>query len=160
LVILTSDGVHFVDNQVMQMVIQTAKDSGLVVRRLIEIAKWCGGQDNASTVTVMPFPSQFQPSDDPEAIQIWDPFGELQIIISEVTGSVQAGNTPLFNEKLFVTNEPQKSKRPAKPTKKKKQAKRKIAAKKVPRNEDKNSEKKDPQLNIYFNGDTGKNNNG
>lgn len=159
-IILTSDGVHFIDKQVMQMVIQAANDSALAVKRLIEIAKWCGGRDNASVVAVRPFPPQLPLFDDPEAIQIWDPFGELQIIFSEAAGIGGIDNTPSWDRKPVVSETSQKSKRSEKPPKKEKPAKRKIASKVVPKKEDAAVPKARPQLNIYFKGETGKDNDG
>lgn len=158
--ILTSDGVHFIDKQVMQMVIQTAKDSAFVVRRLIEIAIWCGGYDNASVIAARPFPSQLPFLDDPGAIQIWDPFGELQLIFPEAADIGRIDNKASWDRKPVVPEESQKSKRLAKPAKKEKPSKRRVAAKIVPIKKDAETEKERPQLNIYFNGDTGKDNNG
>lgn len=159
-IILTSDGVHFIDKQVMQMVMQATKDSGLAVRRLIEIAKWCGGHDNASVVAIRPFPSQLPLLDDPGTIQIWDPFGELQIIMSETTASTRMDNKPPCNEKPFVPEESRKSKQSTKSAKKEKPAKRKGAVNVVPKKEGAETEKERPQLKIYFTGDTDMDNKG
>lgn len=158
--ILTSDGAHFINKQVMQMVIQTAKDSALVVRRLIDIAKWCGGHDNASVVAIRPLSMQIQLLDDPGAIQIWDPFGDLQLIVSEAANIGKTENKPPWDRKPVVPEESQKSERSAKPVKKEKPAKRRIAAKDVHREKNAEAAKERPQLNIYFNGDKGKGNEG
>lgn len=159
-IILTSDGAHFFDKQVMQMVIQAAKDSALTVKRLIEIAKWCGGRDNASVVAVRPFPSQLSLLDDSGVIQIWDPFGELQLIFSEAASIGRIDNKPLRDKNPVVSEESQKSKRSAKPVKKEKPDKRRKAINVIHRKEGGENKRERPQLNIYFNGDTGKENNG
>jgi len=152
MIILTSDGVHFIDKKIMQMVIQAAKESALAVRRFIEIAKWCGGRDNASAIAIAPFSNQLSSLNDPGVIQIWDPFGELQIILSEAVGIAGIDNKPPWDRKPVVQEESQKSKQSAKRAKKEKPAKRKVVAE----NADEKPEKDHPQLNIYFNGDPGK----
>lgn len=80
LLVLTSDGVHYIDKYVMQMLIQHAKEPAIAVRRLAEISKWCGGHDNASTAVVSPVAMRLPPSDEIGTVQIWDPFGELLIL--------------------------------------------------------------------------------
>lgn len=154
MLILTSDGIHFIDKQIMQMVIHAAKEPALAVRRLIEIAKWCGGRDNASAVAIIPFSDQLSFLDDPGAIQMWDPFGELQIILPEEIGIVGKSDKSPLDMKPPGQEESQKPKQSAGKEKKEKAAKRKVNIEKA----DKKVEKERPQLNIYFNGDTGKNN--
>lgn len=92
LIILTSDGVHFLDQHVMQMVIQNSTEPLHAAKRLVEISKWCGGHDNASVVVVSPEAMQMEQQDPPGVIQIWDPFGELQIIVSESTKNGETRN--------------------------------------------------------------------
>lgn len=79
--VLTSDGVHYIEKIVMALVIQHAQDPAVAVRRLVEVAKWCGGRDNASIAIVAPFTIQPQLFDDPASIQVWDPYGELQMFV-------------------------------------------------------------------------------
>lgn len=79
--ILTTDGVHYLENgsEWFKSIIQNAPDAGATAKRLVEVAKWCGGPDNA-TLACVGFP--FQPSERREVsdgIQIWDAFGELDV---------------------------------------------------------------------------------
>ena len=79
--ILTTDGVHFLENgsDWFKSIIQNAPDAGATAKRLVEVAKWCGGPDNA-TLACFGFP--FRPSEGGnvgDGIQIWDAFGELDI---------------------------------------------------------------------------------
>jgi serine/threonine protein phosphatase PrpC len=79
--ILTTDGVHYLEkgSEWFKSIIQNAPDAGATAKRLVEVAKWCGGPDNA-TLACVGFP--FQPSERHvvgDGIQIWDAFGELDI---------------------------------------------------------------------------------
>jgi serine/threonine protein phosphatase PrpC len=81
-ILLTSDGMHFLDKQTMASVIKNASDSGLAIRRLIELAKWCGGHDNASGIIVTNISSLLMPNASTNFgnIEVWDAFGEIQLI--------------------------------------------------------------------------------
>lgn len=159
LMILTSDGTHYIDKNVMQQVIQNAKEPAMAVKRLIDVAKWCGGRDNASVAIASPLVVQPQLFDETGFIQIWDPFGELQIIVPEATAS-EGGRKSI---------EPQGVKKPAVQKvadgilhppmlliKKRKPPKKNTADKVVPKKGNANTESESPKLNIYFNGDAGK----
>jgi serine/threonine protein phosphatase PrpC len=80
-IFLTSDGVHFIDAAWLAKVAVNAPDPGTCARRLTELAKWCGGPDNASVGIVT-----FEIASDPSmhfgvaGLEIWDPFGDLQLI--------------------------------------------------------------------------------
>jgi len=154
-IILTTDGVHFIDRQVLQMVIQAAKDSAIAVRRLIDIAKWCGGRDNASVIAITPYPPQLPLLDDTDVVQIWDPFGELQVVLSKAIGNAIAEKEPTKDGKVIVAEPAENTKRLTKHKKKSKPAKRKT----TPKNQEE-VKKERPQLNIYFNGNAGKDNHG
>jgi serine/threonine protein phosphatase PrpC len=157
-IILTSDGIHYIEKLVMQMVIQAAKDSAYVGRRLIEIAKWCGGYDNASVVVIRQFPLRLPLLYDPATIQIWDPFGELQIVLTQAENIARIYSKPP-GEKLSIREfESQMSKLSAKQTKKEKPLKRGMTDKRGHRNKKKGIEKDQPRLQIYYNGDSGKDN--
>jgi serine/threonine protein phosphatase PrpC len=159
LMILTSDGAHYFDKNVMQQIIQNAKEPAMAVKRLIDVAKWCGGRDNASVAIASPLVIQPQLFDDTGFIQIWDPFGELQIIVPEATASEtgqiniepqgvkkpddqKAADRILFPPKLLI--------------KKRKQPKKNIMDKVVPKKGRAKTESESPELNIYFNGAAGK----
>ncbi len=79
--LLTTDGVHFIDPDYLSKVIHHAPDLGLCARRLVELSKMLGGPDNASVAVL----SLDALTGDPEpyldgAFEAWDPFGELQVI--------------------------------------------------------------------------------
>lgn len=80
--ILTTDGVHYLDNGLMRDLVVNAEDVGVAARRLVEVAKWCGGRDNCSSVIIsVEQPVVFLSSDDLDngLCEIWDSFGDLQI---------------------------------------------------------------------------------
>lgn len=79
--ILTTDGVHFLEksSEWFRSIIRNAPDAGATAKRLIDVAKWCGGPDNA-TLACVEFPLQPSGQDASEGgVQIWDSFGELDI---------------------------------------------------------------------------------
>ncbi|MBP6782908.1 MAG: hypothetical protein KA152_03920 [Verrucomicrobiales bacterium] len=82
-VFLTTDGVHFLDStQWFSQLIKHALDPGTCVRRLIELSRWCGGPDNASTAMISLAGSIDESMPQIEGcIEVWDPFGELQVIV-------------------------------------------------------------------------------
>jgi hypothetical protein len=82
-VILTTDGVHYLDKSPgwLGRIVFNSPDPGVCVKRLVELASWCGGPDNAS-VAVMPVHSDWDLCVKPsyECLEVWDAFGELQLI--------------------------------------------------------------------------------
>lgn len=50
--LLTSDGVHFINKGVLSDIVSNADNTKVLVRRLVEVAKWAGGKDNASVIAV------------------------------------------------------------------------------------------------------------
>lgn len=88
LVLLTSDGVHFLPKEVMQSISQNSNEPAIAVKRLLELSKWCGGADNGSVVASrQTFASQAELIDisSNRAIEIWDAFGEIQFIDFKTT---------------------------------------------------------------------------
>lgn len=80
--LLTSDGVHYLDANWLGQVVGNSPDPGACVRRLVELAKWCGGPDNASAAYVTAdIPVDAPVSAQAIGIEVWDSFGELQILI-------------------------------------------------------------------------------
>jgi PPM family protein phosphatase len=81
--LLTTDGVHFLGNHadLLGMVIRSAPDAGATSKRLLDIARWVGGTDNA-TIAIVPLDfsiHESMPSD--QCVEIWDAFGELRVAI-------------------------------------------------------------------------------
>lgn len=78
---LTSDGVHFIDEEYLAKVVHFAPDVGVCAKRLTELAKMLGGPDNASVAAVGM--GALSGDADPlldSAFEVWDPFGELQVM--------------------------------------------------------------------------------
>lgn len=82
-ILLTSDGIHFVDQVWLGELVHNANDPGVALRRLTETAKWCGGHDNASAAMLVPHLAIQEPfaQGDIDVTEVWDPFGELQLIL-------------------------------------------------------------------------------
>lgn len=81
LILLTSDGIHFLAKEIMQSIGMNASEPAIAVKRLIELSKWCGGSDNGSVIAATQFfiPPTLEKSA-PNVIEIWDASGELQLI--------------------------------------------------------------------------------
>lgn len=82
-VLLTTDGVHYLSATPnwFGQIVGNAPDPGACVKRLVELAKWCGGPDNA-TVAMISLSANWE-SDDRlsySCLEVWDAFGELQIL--------------------------------------------------------------------------------
>jgi len=81
-ILLTTDGIHFIDADNLGKVVHHAPDLGLCVRRLTELAKMLGGTDNASVAALALDPLALAPDDLLDvAYDVWDPFGELQVMV-------------------------------------------------------------------------------
>ena len=80
-IMLTSDGVHFIDPTWLGQIVGHAPDAGVCVRRLVELSKWCGGPDNASVGMIAVDAEIGRPSSlDSFGLEVWDPYGELQLL--------------------------------------------------------------------------------
>lgn len=84
-VILTTDGVHYLAPSPgwLGQIVHYSPEPGVCVKRLIDLAKWCGGTDNA-TVAMVTLPIDMQSEIRPSypCLEVWDAYGELQIITS------------------------------------------------------------------------------
>ncbi|MBS1196495.1 MAG: serine/threonine-protein phosphatase [Proteobacteria bacterium] len=82
-VILTTDGVHYLAPSPgwLGQIIHHSPDPGVCVKRFIDLAKWCGGPDNA-TVAMITLPVEMQSETRPAypCLEVWDAYGELQVI--------------------------------------------------------------------------------
>jgi len=79
-ILITSDGVHFLNNDVVFEIILGSPDSKQLVERLGALVRWCGAPDNASmVVTSMSAAQEAFWTDDEPMIQIWDHSGCLDI---------------------------------------------------------------------------------
>lgn len=84
MLLMTSDGTHFVDHDTMEAIIRYAEGPAEIAQKLVEIAKWCGGADNASIVVTDSISnllsSDGEDSPPTGSVQIWDSFGDLSLI--------------------------------------------------------------------------------
>lgn len=120
--LLTSDGLHYIEKTIVRMVVNSAGEPGLIARRLTEIAKWCGGRDNASLAVVSMETSHqfFNENADPDLTYVWDPYGELQIVQTdglERKNNDVATSQPRIDQR--IEKKPSPPKRKSKPTRKK-----------------------------------------
>jgi serine/threonine protein phosphatase PrpC len=78
--LITSDGVHFLRSNILQDILQHAPEHAVSARRLIDLAMWCGGHDNASlAITFFSGDSMdVLPSLQLDAIEVWDAFGDAR----------------------------------------------------------------------------------
>ncbi|WP_238878556.1 PP2C family protein-serine/threonine phosphatase [Achromobacter xylosoxidans] len=103
--LLTSDGVHYLSSSQdwFEKLINNSGDPGVCVKRLIDVSKWCGGPDNASVaVASLSHQTESTSALDQDQLEIWDPFGELQIpLLSDNSGNIE--------KELIVRNKQQES---------------------------------------------------
>lgn len=79
--LLTSDGVHFIDSDYLAKVLYFAPDLGVCVRRLTELAKMLGAPDNASVAALSIDALKADPETHLDSsFEVWDPFGELHVL--------------------------------------------------------------------------------
>ena len=81
--LLITDGVHRISSGVLSELAATARSASELAFRLIQVANWTGGRDNASVAILSgPQPGRqrglVQPSDD-ATIELWDCFGKYEI---------------------------------------------------------------------------------
>ncbi|MBP3983768.1 protein phosphatase 2C domain-containing protein [Pseudoxanthomonas helianthi] len=89
-ILLSTDGVYFVspDKRLLTQVLNAGRgvDEGVIARRLVEIAKWAGGPDNASAALIsapLPFPASKEKLEN--CMEIWDSFGDALLTFHTVT---------------------------------------------------------------------------
>ncbi len=157
LIVLTSDGVHFLGKDILQMVIRNANEPPLAAKRIIDLAQWCGGRDNASIAIAVPAGNQWQKVDDSEVIQIWDPFGELQIIIPGISCNGVTGSDITTKDSPHAIKNQKPQKDPKGQKDKTKSNKRKKANVEIPKGNSGEAEKVKPQLKISFEVDESEN---
>ncbi|UVE66980.1 MULTISPECIES: PP2C family protein-serine/threonine phosphatase [Burkholderia] len=79
--LLTTDGVHFIDAAYLGKVAYFAQDLGVCARRFIDLAKMLGGPDNASVAALsLDALSGATDTQIDSAFEVWDPFGELCLL--------------------------------------------------------------------------------
>lgn len=80
--VLTSDGVHHIAKQTLENILQHASDSAQAASRLTDIANWCGGKDNGTSIVIDT--SKLLNKDNHHTIYgnlvFWDPFNSTHIV--------------------------------------------------------------------------------
>lgn len=95
--LMTTDGVHYLDERLMESIVINAPDSGTCLKRLVDVSKWCGGKDNCSAVMFSMSESLFPHNEllGRGVCEVWDSFGDLQFFFEE----------RLFEKKHFEVKE-------------------------------------------------------
>lgn len=95
-IFLTTDGVHFLDSTPwFGQLIKHAPDPGVCVRRLVELSRWCGGPDNATAAMLLPGDAINEGMPDVDGcLEVWDPFGELQVIVDPLRQPTSPTQSP------------------------------------------------------------------
>lgn len=154
--LLCTDGVYFIspDRRLLKQVLDTARrlDTNIAARRLVEMAKWAGGPDNA-TAAVISLPSNLESAPYmPEVhMEVWDTHGE--IVFAHVP--VDNENYSHSTERTAPPPNQTKAKRVRKPPSASNKTKSvKKTAKKVADNEPVNDSHDSSQVQLKFSSDT------
>jgi len=80
-ILITSDGVHFISQSTLYDVLLNAPESKQVADRLGALVRWCGAPDNASlAIADLPALGKSLNLTGETGIELWDPFGALNVI--------------------------------------------------------------------------------
>lgn len=95
-IFLMTDGVHFLDSTPwFGQLIKHALEPGVCVRRLVELSRWCGGSDNATAAMLSLGDAINEGMPDVDGcLEVWDPFGELQVIVDPLRQSTLPAHPP------------------------------------------------------------------
>lgn len=88
-IVLSSDGAHTIGDSNLNKLFVHSSNTGIYAKRIIDLASWFGGFDNAS-VAVVEVEGILKELDVSSGyvINIWDPFGELKLVNLPQTDSV------------------------------------------------------------------------
>ncbi|MGK0270980.1 MAG: serine/threonine protein phosphatase PrpC [Cocleimonas sp.] len=80
--LLSSDGMHYINNQTMKTILSQNETSLELSKRLISVSNWCGGHDNSSGIVVSDLASLFSSPYKVQTgtVQIWDAYGDVSLI--------------------------------------------------------------------------------
>lgn len=94
-IMLTSDGVHYIGEETMEVIMRNSKDKHVGTRRILDVANWLGGHDNASIVHFLKpaLPLECKPCGG--SVRIWDASGDLVLSRTPFVD----GRTPVQQEK-------------------------------------------------------------
>ncbi|MER5108813.1 PP2C family serine/threonine-protein phosphatase [Providencia stuartii] len=80
-ILLSSDGAHLIGNDNLRRLFNHSSNTAIYCKRVIELASWFGGLDNASVAAIeLAKISNELKTTSGEVVNIWDSFGELKII--------------------------------------------------------------------------------
>lgn len=79
--LLTSDGTHCLSDELMLKLVMFASESVVGVKHMIDVARWCGGSDNASVTIAIPARIRSDNEMDVNTIEVWDSFGDLRVVL-------------------------------------------------------------------------------
>lgn len=83
-IVITSDGAHFLDNDVMCSILSHSDDPCELSERLIKASIWCGSKDNASTIVLNNPNDKIAGGESSQlpsgTIHFWDSFGDMRLI--------------------------------------------------------------------------------
>lgn len=116
--LITTDGIHRLDEKVIGEILNTATDMKQASERLMILARWCGGKDNATSaiLNISEIKKNFH-SFQNSGTRIWDPFGELTLqIINKHSNSSNSVSTDSNQQRDLerspsTPNNPKKSRR-------------------------------------------------
>lgn len=82
-VLITSDGAHILPVETFTQVISNAQRPSEAVRRVLAVANWCGGHDNASIICAHSFDilDNHEDFDQPGCVEVWDAFGKFSFVL-------------------------------------------------------------------------------
>jgi PPM family protein phosphatase len=82
--LLTSDGVHNISPDTLKQIVSSGGTPQLVVSRLLQVSRWCGGSDNATAICIPPLRTDWSvpPTwSSGDWLEIWDAGGKLELPI-------------------------------------------------------------------------------
>ncbi|EOT2069421.1 PP2C family serine/threonine-protein phosphatase [Proteus mirabilis] len=80
-ILLSSDGAHLIGNDNLRRLFNHSSNTAIYCKRIIELASWFGGLDNASVAAIDLTKISYElKTTSGEVVNIWDSFGELKII--------------------------------------------------------------------------------
>ena len=81
--LITSDGAHRLPLDTFTKLISCAQSSHQAVHRVLAVAKWCGGEDNASAICVRSLSDLLtsEIATRPGYLEVWDSFGKISLCL-------------------------------------------------------------------------------
>jgi serine/threonine protein phosphatase PrpC len=80
--LLTSDGAHYISPDTLKQIVSSGGTPQLVVSRLLQVSRWCGGSDNATAICIPPLRKDWSvppPWSSSDWLEIWDAIGKLEL---------------------------------------------------------------------------------